>query len=400
MALQPLPVSPEHISNRKVFFQNLDGLRFLCFLSVFFYHSFATDYSVVRDTELYRFVKHFIAGNGNLGVNFFFVLSGFLITYLLLLEKQQYGRINIGAFYARRILRIWPLFYFCVFFGFLVFPWIKAWVGLDPAETASFIRYLFFLNNFDFIEKGLPETSVLAVLWSIAIEEQFYLIWPLLLSAFPMRYYPYLFGFIIAVSFLFRWYHADHYLRLEMHTLSCISDMVVGSVAALLAFRRKGFLARITDARKYWWALLYCAVGLVFLYRKEIFNYHDLLVAADRLVVSIIFALVILEQSFARHALFQMSRFKRLSKWGVYTYGLYCLHMIGILIASRTLAYLGWNQDVFQVIFMEGGLSLVITLALGWLSYHLYESRFLRLKDRFTPGTKQLPREKVGLVTR
>src|SRR5687768_6448678 len=101
-----------------VFFSNLDGLRFFCFLAVFFFHSFHTDYLYIRDSPTYIFFKSFIFKNGNLGVNFFFVLSGFLITYLLLKEREFYGRINIVSFWKRRILRIWPLFFACLVFGF------------------------------------------------------------------------------------------------------------------------------------------------------------------------------------------------------------------------------------------------------------------------------------------
>ena len=104
--------------NKKIYFENLDGLRFLCFLSVFFFHSFHTEYAYIKNTETYNFIKFSVFGNGNLGVNFFFVLSGFLITFLLIAEKELNGQINLRKFWIRRILRIWPLFYFCVFFGF------------------------------------------------------------------------------------------------------------------------------------------------------------------------------------------------------------------------------------------------------------------------------------------
>ena len=127
----------------KVYFPNLDGLRFFCFLSVFFFHSFATDYESVKQSSLYAFQDSLFA-NGNLGVNFFFVLSGFLITYLLFAEKSRFQKVNIPNFYVRRILRIWPLFYCCVFFGFVIFPYLKQLFGDTPNETANPICYLFF----------------------------------------------------------------------------------------------------------------------------------------------------------------------------------------------------------------------------------------------------------------
>lgn len=375
-------------SKTRIFFPNLDGLRFFCFLSVFLYHSFATEYSAVKDTELYHWAKYFIAGNGNLGVNFFFVLSGFLITYLLLIEKENFGNIKVGNFYLRRILRIWPLFYFCVFFGFVLFPQLKTMLGQTPNETAHLGYYLTFLNNFDFIKNGLPDASVLGILWSVAIEEQFYFFWPLLIYFIPFKYYIHLFVTIILVSFGFRYYHASDGLILEMHSLACISDMTIGALAALLVYHSKAFLGWITNAPKWAWILLYLLVFVTYFFRKEIFYNGSFLLAFDRMFMAILFATVILEQNFAQNSLFKLSRFKIISKLGTYTYGLYCLHMIGILIAAKGLAKLGWNKTVYQVVFVEGILSLLITILLAIISYHFFESKFLKLKDKFARITK------------
>lgn len=110
---------------KRIYFENLDGLRFLCFLSVFFFHSFYTDSSELKTSSVYHFVKVGIFGNGNIGVNFFFVLSGFLITFLLLEEKKLRGQIKLKNFWLRRILRIWPLFLFLCVFRFCDFSEIK-----------------------------------------------------------------------------------------------------------------------------------------------------------------------------------------------------------------------------------------------------------------------------------
>ena len=83
---------------KRIYFENLDGLRFLCFLAVFFFHSFHTEYAYIRDSNTYHFVKRNIFGNGSLGVNFFFVLSGFLIIFLLIEEKKLNGQMNLKNF--------------------------------------------------------------------------------------------------------------------------------------------------------------------------------------------------------------------------------------------------------------------------------------------------------------
>jgi len=368
---------------KRIYFSNLDGLRFFCFISVFFFHSFATSYDFIKQDSQYWFVKTFLFSNGNLGVNFFFVLSGFLITYLLATEKRKYNKIDIPKFYARRILRIWPLFFFCVFFGFYVFPFLKTLNGEAPNESANILYYLTFLNNFDFIKKGLPDASMLGVLWSVAVEEQFYFVWPLLLSVTPARYWRLLLGVIILVSFIFRLFNAEDPIVLEHHTLSCISDMTIGGLAAVLITENRSFKKYISEVSKYFWICVYIITVCVFLWRKELFSWNDVTRSLDRLIISALFALIILEQCFAKRALYQMSDYKFFSKLGTYTYGLYCLHFFGILLVAKLLARLGWNNTVYKVLFLEGTLSLFITILLAFFSYRYFETPFLRLKESF-----------------
>ena len=137
------------------------------------------------------------------------------------------------------------------------------------------------------------------------------------------------------------------------------------------------------NLNKKWWVLLYVVIVWIFLFGKIIFSGNLVLIATDRFFISIIFALVIMEQNFAKNSFYKMSNNRFVSRWGVYTYGLYCLHMIGILIVAKGLERIGMNKNVYQVIFLEGGLSLLITLLLAYLSYHLFEKRFLKLKEKF-----------------
>lgn len=111
------------------YFENLDGLRFVSFLLVFLFHSFYTQNPGILGNGLYQFVAGGMFGNGNLGVNFFFVLSGFLITNVLLCDVERNGRIALGRFWLRRAPRIWPMYYAVVLFGFVGFPLLKQLMG-------------------------------------------------------------------------------------------------------------------------------------------------------------------------------------------------------------------------------------------------------------------------------
>lgn len=372
---------------KRIYFENLDGLRFLCFLSVFLFHSFHTEYAYILESKLYQLVKRDVFGNGNIGVNFFFVLSGFLITYLLIEEKRLNGQVNLRKFWLRRILRIWPLFYFCIFFGFVIFPWLKQTFGQIPYETADPVYYLTFLNNFDFINKGLPDSSVLGVLWSIAVEEQFYLVWPIIIFLFPEKRLWIPFTIIIIANLIFRALY-NNYMMHEYHTLSCIGDMTIGAVGAWLMSVSDKFKNSIAQLSKIQIAGIYLIFIAIFFFRDEFLLPDPTIRIFERLFVAIFILLVILEQTFANNSFFKMSNFKTISKLGIITYGLYCLHFVGILVTTNVAKKLGINTSIWEVFFMETPVALLLSIIICKLSYKYYETPFLKLKERFAYITK------------
>lgn len=371
----------------KIYFKNLDGLRFLCFLSVFFFHSFHTEFEHVKKINLFHFIKKDIFGNGNIGVNFFFVLSGFLITYLLIQEKKMNGQINLRNFWIRRVLRIWPLYMFCIVFGFLVFPQLKLVLGQIPNESASIWYYLTFTNNFDVINKGLPDASVLGVLWSIAIEEQFYLVWPIILFLLPIKRYWIAFSVVILTSLIFRAFNDTPILH-EYHTLSCIGDMAIGSLGAWLIGESDRFKSMFVNLNKYKIFIIYVLFALIFFYRDELLFSSSFIRVFERSIIAIIILCIILEQTYADKSFFKLSNFKTISNLGVITYGLYCLHFIGILIATKVTNLMGVNTKLWQVMISDTTIALAITIIISQLSYRYFEKPFLKMKDKFAYITK------------
>ena len=368
---------------KTIYFENLNALRFLCFLSVFFFHCFHTEYSELKDNHLYLFIKKDIFGNGNLGVNFFFVLSGFLITYLLLEEKVLRGQIHLKNFWKRRILRIWPLFYLCLLFGFVAFPLLKQAFGQTPNETANIIYYLTFLNNFDFINHGLPDASTLGVLWSVAIEEQFYLVWPLIIFFIPTRKLWIPFLIILLISLLFRTFN-DSYVFHEYHTLSCIGDMVIGATGAWLVFTSAKFKTMVEKFNKFSVFVIYLLFLFIFLFRDEVLLSNYYLRIFERILIAAVILFIILEQNYSRNSFFKLSRLKYFSKLGIISYGLYCLHFIGILITINITDRFQLNKELWQVILLETSFALALTILISWISYRFYEKPFLKLKEKFS----------------
>ena len=389
MQAKPLTaVAP--VQKEKIFFPNLDGLRFFSFFLVFLYHTYMTFFNNIRDSspDAFDYIQRLFQ-HGNLGVNFFFVLSGFLITYLLIKEKEYTGKIHVPNFYVRRILRIWPLFYLCVFIGFIVFPIIKRFAGQIPHEIAHPGYYLIFANNFDFMHSWpeKPDATLLSVLWSVAVEEQFYLTWPLILSLVPYKAYKFVFPAIILFSLTFRAFHSGQgeteYAMRYFHTFSVIGDMALGGLFAYLCSFPNRFRIFVANLNRIQIGMIYLGAVVIILFKGDLFEGNAFTLTIERLVTAFFFGMVILEQNYARKSFFKLGKLTVISKLGTYTYGLYCLHLLGFLAADMIIAKMGLNKTSFFIAVVGSILALVISVVIALLSYHLYEKWFLRLKDKF-----------------
>jgi peptidoglycan/LPS O-acetylase OafA/YrhL len=354
---------------KKPFFPNLDGLRFVAFFLVFWQHASEPLRAIYPlDDRFYL--------TGGAGVSFFFVLSGFLITYLLLDERRSTGGVNVKAFYARRVLRIFPLYYLVVAWGFGVYPFVRYLLGAPPASAGSLPMFLAFLGNFDIMQHS-DSSGFVGVLWSVSIEEQFYLAWAILFALLPASWYKYLLLAVVAGSTLFRFAFANDDRVLYFHTLSVISDMAVGGVMAYMAINGQRLVRFFRDLSRSFILLGYLAGLLLWFFPP--FGFW-----LDRLVLTLFFAFVIAEQNWSERSLFKMAGSRWLSRLGVYTYGLYCLHMIALYFVG--LGVKGVSGDMAKpgtiAAYMVAGLA--VSIALAYLSYEFYESRFLRLKKHFS----------------
>jgi len=156
----------------------LDGLRGLSIIIVLVNHS-----GNIWPVERLPWWASCLVANGELGVRIFFAISGFLITQLLLTEEASIGKIDLRRFYGRRIARIFPVFYL-----FLLVVLLGIWIGTFRIGGAAFAAAGLYLWNYRFLfpigEQGSNEI-LLGHLWSLSMEEQFYLIWPWLLPFIP-----------------------------------------------------------------------------------------------------------------------------------------------------------------------------------------------------------------------
>lgn len=385
--------------NKSTYFENLDGLRTVAFLLVFLQHSFLSWTSRLTPTQRpSNPFFDFIAGSGGLGVSVFFVLSGFLITYLLLHEKEVKGSINILFFYMRRILRIWPLYYAVLIFAIYIYPYIKVKLGnpYSPAEVNAVhpLYYFTFLSNFDVLNAhqrngGAGLDAQQAITWSVAVEEQFYLIWPLLFYFTPRKFYKFIFIALILACQLFRIIYKNDGATLYYHSLSVASDLAVGGFCGYYAFYTSNFRLFLERLKKIHILLVYLFGCTWVIYGSHFFQ-TGLLQIGSRFVNTLFFAFIILEQNYSTRSFYKFSSNKPLSVMGKYTYGLYLLHPIAIrfteIIVNKGFKIPVYDGSSYYV--LQTTVSIIISIIMSYLSYEFFEKQFLKLKGKYTTSPK------------
>ncbi len=358
---------------------------------VFLQHGFGSSFQFLPiQNTFWETLLHAIT-NGQMGVSIFFVLSGFLITYLLVGEHEIKSRISVKNFYIRRILRIWPLFFLVVIISFFVYPFLRSIIGNITPTVSNIAYHLTFLSNFDVmrIEQYYPGQDVMLqnITWSVSIEEQFYLFWPLIFAFLPKRFWLHAIAFVISGSLFFRVMNHDSYHVLYFHTFSVLLDLGIGGMMAYLVKTQpsvRSFFERTSTAAH---LLFFSCSFLLILFSDMIFSY-DYGAAIGRFFISLSFAFIISAQAITKSTSpLNLQNFSFAREWGKYTYGIYLLHPIAINLCEVLARALHFPQVSFMNVFVFVVVAFLFTLLFSKLSYTYYESRFLRLKDRFSTIT-------------
>ncbi len=304
--------------------------------------------------------------NGWMGVDLFFVLSGLLITGILLDARQSEGYFK--NFYARRCLRIWPLYYSVLLFMFVIVPLVR------PSEAATIFEprsspwwaYPLFLQNF-LVPVPTNATGPLGVTWSLAIEEQFYLIWPLVVRYCSRDQLIRIALVVICASPVLRLYLSLHHFNIYS-TLYCRLDGLMAGALLALVLRSEAFLP--SRFIKLAWTLLLLAVPLALIFEalQALWIVLSLTVVA---ACSLIYLSLFSGQSW-----FQKAMTNRFVVYiGTISYGLYLLHKIPFDVA-QTL-HLDSHPALVLVVGLAGG------FALAFVSWNILEKPCLRLKRFF-----------------
>lgn len=369
----------------------LDGLRGVAILSVFVFHT-APALPVSSRVTLY-FRQLFMQGWA--GVDLFFVLSGFLITGILLdtRESSEYFR----NFYARRILRIFPLYY-TVLAAVLIFAAVLKSAALNQFLPPGPDRkwYFLYLTNWIAVWKGAPEWGFLWHFWSLAIEEQFYLLWPLvvwLLGARGTRWLA-MIGVPSLLAIRLCWYQHAGLVDGLTFGPTHMDGLLVGALCAIL-YRDERSLAVIRKLLP-----IICAGCLgIFLLASFTLAEHEQQVFIRTISYSLLavgFGAVVLlcafnsgESMLSRGPLTN----RALMQVGTYAYGIYVFHPLIVFPARAFFVHPSSTMSWFAFAVV----TWILTFLVAALSYELIESPILRLKHRFESAKPPALAARIGL---
>ena len=358
--------------------RSLDGLRGVAILLVLLFHCFEYLY---------------LTGMGWMGVDLFFVLSGFLITRILLRTKSERGYFK--NFYIKRTLRIFPLYYLFII-ACLVLSLVFNLERLNPIRHywGYFITYL---QNFLFCSlNGFIPRFAMSHLWSLAVEEHFYLVWPLVVYFLPNKKLLYICIFTILLSTLlgvaiFMYNHS--LITVYTFTFTRIGTIVLGSMLAILAVHKKEVLEQ--------WALPVLIVSFLLItgfYIKVFFTenpehysfiFHPYTTIRNSygamfLVVAFFFAALLciaLSKSFVA----TIFSWQPLVFFGKYSYGIYMLHFPVYFILRGYIEVFLRSHAVHEMVLrlLTSLACTVVTVLLSLVVYHAFEKHFLKLKKKF-----------------
>jgi peptidoglycan/LPS O-acetylase OafA/YrhL len=364
--------------------KSLDGVRGLAILLVLACHfTLGMSGKTLPSRVLFK-----LASSGWCGVDLFFVLSGFLITGILYdIKGLPHG---LRHFYCRRALRVFPLYYGVLAIVFALPPRMAEWIGGRNALDGAGAWLWCYGTN---ILAGLRgEWFPLSHFWSLAVEEHFYLFWPVLILGCDRKTSLRVCGLMVLIALATRIWLVSHGAAMAAYCLTvCRMDsLAMGGFVALI-IRGTGRMGDILPhARK---AVLAAAVALLALagFRSGLSLFDPVVQGVGYTLLDLFFAglLVLVICSPERGLVAATCRSMPLCWLGRYSYGLYVYNSIFLLVAenSRLLDRLvSWSGSTTLGRLVYWVFAWCATLAVSWLSWHLLEKHFLKLKDRFPMG--------------
>lgn len=362
------------------YFKGLNALRFFAASLVVLHHT-AT---IGKKDGLFDLCDWGLFRNGANAVNFFFVLSGFLITYLLLKEHEQSGTISIKQFYLRRVRRIWPLYFLLIIIGTLLLPLAFGLVGIDYQMPYTLSQtWYYFLFFFPILVLFHYGHHFLEPLWSIGVEEVFYLLWAPLFKYFRRHIVAILSAIIVlklASLMLIQHFCAENNVFAFLMRNYSFETMAVGALGACFLFNAKDKVETLWLFRKPFRVIICLLVPIFLCFNINIDNplwkLLFLTPVFSPFLLSLLYLYLILAITICRADRTE-NRFLKFG--GEISYGIYMYHMGIVFLMTLLLKPLKATlpEPLFVLLFILS--TFLLTIVVAYISKRWFEDFFLKL---------------------
>ena len=368
-------------NHKRVYFPNLNGLRAIGACIVLIGH--------IEFLKIFWKLPSYqwFPVPGKIGVALFFAISGFLITSLLIQELDVTKTVALKKFYTRRILRIWPLYYLIIILSifvfnqidFLKFPGLSHNV-INNLSLTNIIILILLLPNFT--NYFIPYADQR---WSIIVEEQFYLMQPILIKVFKNRIVlamifivivlsPNIFDFMINKYFK-NSFHNNNLLYAIITQLKYLSCIALGCFFSILFFKKENKVKRFFFNKAVQYIvliiLIVCvSIGHFILFKEEVIDYR---------IYTFLFSIIVLNACQNPRTIFRLE-YPIFNFLGKISYGIYMYHPVCI---GLSLALASSFTNIIAQNFILYVLSISLTIFISWVSFTYFESSFLKLKSKF-----------------
>ena len=358
----------------KIYFPQLDSIRGMSFIAIFLFHTLVINYKKLFAGDFVQYLFNSLP----LAIDVFFILSSFLLTYLALNEYKKRGNFSFKNYFTRRVLRIWPLYYFIFILAFIIFPFLANFLHLKMTLPAP-LYYALYIANFYTID----HVFFLKFLWTISVEEQFYLLW-----GFFLRFFHKNLSKVIVILFLisisFTLYSIFNGIKYYFNTLTYLFDFGSGALGALLIFRNSRSInwlrnLSLAGAIAFYIYLPLHFVVFYFMNDNTKGTANELTGLMNRYLFVLYIALFIVEQMIHSNRTKILEKNRFLVFTGKISYGLYCFH--GITIMAITLLVEHFKIDLWNWVFVLT--CFAVNYLIASISYFYLESPFLRLKAKW-----------------
>ena len=309
---------------------------------------------------------------GHLPVGFFFVLSGFLITYFLLIEAKENSFIKLKSFYWKRVIRLWPVYFVVVIIALNIIPFVASGFHHSHFEfglPVLLCLFLFIPNVLRLIHPNLVGGNQL---WSIGVEEQFYLVWPLLIGLFHKHIFRFLLLFIgtkLCIQSILGFAGGSSteslYFLLKLFP---VEQMAIGGIGAAMILSQSRHLKKFLAD----WVFALAILALTF--RLVVENHFW----GQTLVEGILFLIIILNVVY-RPAIYNLLENRSLKKLGDASYGIYMYHTLVIALVMTGLSNFQMSSLSYSAILYV--VSITLTIAIARFSFVYFEKPLLKFKN-------------------